>query len=221
MSMSKHGESNDRSSNERVDKEHDHKEHDHKEHMSKKHVSEEHELIRKYLTGEQWAFDRLMNLHQKKVYHIARGMLGNHDEAADVTQEVFIRAFRSLKNFKFESSFGTWLHRIAVNYSISHIRKKKIRNHLDLLEISHRLSSSLGRPGRELALKDLGGQIEDAIAALPPKQRAIFVMHYYQELPHKEIARIMRRSEGAIKSSYCQAVKKLRKRLIEYEDLGS
>jgi RNA polymerase sigma-70 factor (ECF subfamily) len=183
--------------------------------------SDEHDLIRKFLRGEQWAFDRLMNMHQKKIYRIARGMLGNHDEAADVTQEVFIRAFRSLKNFKFESSFGTWLHRIAVNYAISHIRRKKARDHLTISEVSYRLRSSVGRPARELALKDLGGQIEEAIASLPPKQRAIFVMHYHEELPHKEIAGIMKRSEGAIKSSYCQAVKKLRKRLSRYEDLES
>jgi len=179
----------------------------------------ENELIHKFLEGEQWAFDRLMNQHQKKVYRIALGMLGDHDEAADVTQEVFIRAFRSLKNFKFESRFSTWLHRITVNYSISRIRHRQIRNHLSLSEVSHRLTSNLGRPGRELALKDLGEEIEQAVASLPPKQRAIFVMHYYEELAHKEIARIMGRSEGAIKSSYCQAVKKLRKRLNRYEDL--
>jgi RNA polymerase sigma-70 factor (ECF subfamily) len=189
--------------------------------LNKMDAAEEHELVRQFLRGEQWAFDRLMNLYQKKVYRIVFGMLGDHDEAADVTQEAFIRAFRSLKNFKFESSFGTWLHRIAINYSISHIRRRKIREHLNLSEVSHRLSSPLGRPGRDLALKNLGAEIEEAIASLPPKQRAIFVMHYQEELPHKEIARIMGRSEGAIKSSYCQAVKKLRKRLISYEDLVS
>ncbi len=183
-------------------------------------AAQEHELIRKFLEGEQWAFDRLMNLHQKKVYRIALGILGDHDEAADVVQEVFIRAFRSLKDFKFQSRFSTWLHRIAVNYSISRIRRRKLHDHLSLSEVSHRLTSSLGRPGRELALKNLGAEIESAVASLPPKQRAIFVMHYQEELPHKEIARIMGRSEGAIKSSYCQAVKKLRKRLIRYENLG-
>ncbi len=179
----------------------------------------DNELIHKFLEGEQWAFDRLMNRHQKKVYRIALGMLGDHDEAADVVQEVFIRAFRSLKTFKFESRFSTWLHRITVNYSISRIRHQQIRHHLSLSEVSHRLTSNLGRPGRELVLKDLSEEIEQAVASLPPKQRAIFVMHYQEELAHKEIARIMGRSEGAIKSSYCQAVKKLRKRLTRYEDL--
>jgi len=183
-------------------------------------AAQEHELIRKFLEGEQWAFDRLMNQHQKKVYRIALGMLGDHDEAADVVQEVFIRAFRSLKDFKFQSQLSTWLHRIAVNHSISRIRRRKARNHLDLAEVAHRLTSPLGRPGKELALKDLSAEIEEAVASLPPKQKAIFVMHYQEELPHKEIARIMGRSEGAIKSSYCQAVKKLRKRLIRYENLG-
>ncbi|KPL19120.1 MAG: hypothetical protein AMJ92_04400 [candidate division Zixibacteria bacterium SM23_81] len=184
-------------------------------------VAEENELIQKFLRGEQWAFDRLMILHQKKVYRVALGMLGDHDEAADVTQEAFIRAFRSLKNFKFGSSFGTWLHRITVNLCISHIRRKKFRQHLSLSEVSHMLRSPLGRPARDLALKDLGQQIDQAIAALPPKQRAIFVMHYYEELPHKEIAEIMNRTEGAIKSSYCQAVKKLRKRLLDHGQIES
>jgi len=184
-------------------------------------VAEEIDLIHKFLNGEQWAFDRLMNTYQKIVYRIALGMVGDHDEAADITQEVFIRVFRSLKYFKFEAAFGTWLHRIAVNHSISHIRRKKLRNHLSLSEVSHALKSSLGRPARDLALKDLGEQIEEAISSLPPKQRAIFVMHYYEELPHNEIAKIMGRSEGAIKASYCQAVKKLRKRLSDYGPIES
>lgn len=189
--------------------------------MGRMDAAEEHELIRKFLRGEQWAFDSLMTRHQKRVYRIALGMLGDHDEAADITQEVFIRAFRSLKNFKFSSSFGTWLHRIAVNQCISYIRRQKLRQALSLTEVSHLLRSSMGRPARDLALKDLGEQIEQAISTLPPKQRAIFIMHYYQELPHKEIAKIMDRSEGAIKSSFCQAVKKLRKRLIDHGQIES
>lgn len=187
--------------------------------MGKISAAEEHELIRKFLRGKQWAFDKLMILHQKRVYRIALGMLGDHDEAADITQETFIRAFRSLKNFKFGSSFGTWLHRVTVNLCISHLRREKFHRYLSLSEVSNQLRSPFGRPARDLALKDLAQQIEQAIATLPPKQRAIFVMHYYEELPHKEIADIMNRSEGAIKSSYCQAVKKLRKRLLEHENI--
>ena len=179
-------------------------------------TTEEHELIQKFLKGDQTAFDRLMTWHQKRVYRIALGMLGDHDEAADITQETFIRVFRSLKNFKFGSRFGTWLHRITVNLCLSHIRQQKLRQHLSLSEVSHLLRSPLGRPARDLAFKDLTQQIEEAIATLPPKQRAIFVMHYHEEMPHKEIAQIMNRSEGAIKSSYCQAVKKLRKRLLDH-----
>lgn len=184
-------------------------------------VTEETDLIHQFLEGKQWAFDRLMNNYQKVVYRIALGMVGDHDEAADITQEVFIRVFRSLKYFKFEAAFSTWLHRIAINHSISYIRRKKLRDHISLYEVSNIIKSSLGRPARDLALKDLREQIERAITSLPPKQRAIFVMHYHEELPHKEIAQIMKRSEGAIKSSYCQAVKKLRKRLIDYENLES
>ncbi len=184
--------------------------------MEKTTTAEDHKLIEEFLRGGQWAFDRLMTTHQKGVYRTAWRMLGDHDEAADITQEAFIRAFRSLKNFRFDSSFSTWLHRITINLCISHIRRAKLRQHISLSEVSHLLTSPLGRPARDLARRDLAGQIEEAIAALPPKQRAIFVMHHYEELPHKEIARIMNRSEGAIKSSYCQAVKKLRKRLIDH-----
>lgn len=184
-------------------------------------TAEEPELIQQFLRGDQSAFDELMTLHQKRVYRIALGVLGDHDEAADITQEAFIRAFRSLKNFKFGSRFGTWLHRITVNLCISHIRKQKLRQHLSLSEVSHLLKSPLGSPARDLDLKDLAHQIEEAIAILPPKQRAIFVMHHYEEMPHKEIAKIMNRSEGAIKSSYCQAVKKLRKRLLDHGKIES
>lgn len=189
--------------------------------MDETKTAEEHELIQQFLKGDQSAFDKLMTRHQKRVYRIALGMLGDHDEAADITQEAFIRVFRSLKNFKFGSRFGTWLHRITVNLCISHLRQQRLRQHLSLSEVSHLLKSPFGRPARDLDLKDLAQHIEEAIATLPPKQRAIFVMHYHEEMPHKEIANIMNRSEGAIKSSYCQAVKKLRKRLMDHGKIES
>jgi RNA polymerase sigma-70 factor, ECF subfamily len=178
---------------------------------------QERELIQRFQGGESWAFDRLMEKHQERVYRIAFGMLGDHDSAADIVQEVFIRAFRSLKKFRRDSSLSTWLHRITVNLSIGEIRKRKVRNHLSLTSFTERLRSPIGRPSKELDRKDDQERIQKAVEKLPPRQRAIFVMRHDEDLSHVEIAAALELSEGAVRASYFQALKKLREELGDHE----
>jgi len=178
----------------------------------------ERELIESFLGGEQWAFEKLMSLHQERIYRVARGLLGDHDRAADVTQEAFIRAFGSLKDFQFRSSFGTWLTRIALNLCFSQLRKDRLRRTLSLSDLAERLSTSRERPDRVLGRKDLAASIERALAGLPPKQRAVFLLRHYEELPYAQIADVMGRSEGAVRANYHQAVQKLRRSLEESDD---
>jgi len=177
----------------------------------------EKELIQRFQGGESWAFDRLMEKHQERVYRIAFGMLGDRDSAADIVQEVFIRAFRSLKKFRRDSSLSTWLHRITVNLSIGEIRKRKVRNHFSLGGFTERLRSPIGRPSKELDRKDDRERIQKAVEKLPPRQRAIFVMRHDEDLSHVEIAGALELSEGAVRASYFQALKKLREELGDHE----
>ncbi len=180
-------------------------------------AKQELELIRAFQGGERWAFDELMTLHEKRAYRIALGMLGDHDRAADVTQEAFLRAFRSLGDFEFRARFGTWLHRIVVNLCIGQIRRERLQKTLSLEAVSERLKTTLGRPARDLARKDLAQCIESAVGSLPPRQRAVFVLRHDEGLSLKEIAGIVGRSEGAIRASYFQAVRKLREELKEHD----
>ncbi len=178
----------------------------------------ERELIEKFLEGEPWAFDELMNAHQEGIYRLTQGMLGDPDLAADITQETFLRAFRSLSSFGGRARLTTWLHRIAVNLCISKLRQEKLRRMVSLDGMAERLKSSLGRPARELAESDRAARIDAAIRALPPRQRAVFLMHQDEGLPHVEIAKILQRSEGAIRANYHQALRKLRVSLAELRE---
>jgi RNA polymerase sigma factor (sigma-70 family) len=175
------------------------------------------ELIRHFQEGKRWAFDALMKRHEKRVYRLILGIVGDQESAADIVQETFIRAFGSLDRFQFRASFSTWVHRIAVNLCLSKLRRDRLNPLQSLSELSNLLTSTFSRPGQDLATRELGQQIEEAVAALPPKQRAIFVMRQGEDLSYTEIAKVMGRSEGAIRASYFQAVRKLRRSLQDHE----
>ncbi len=181
-------------------------------------VHDEHELIRRFLKGESWAFDALMSAHEQQAYRLALGMLGDPDTAQDITQEAFIKAFRSLRGFQFRSSFRTWLHRIVVNLCISSLRKQKRHGMLRLGDFVHGLRSQTGQPARELDRKELADRIDAAVATLPPKQRAVFLMRHRECLSYSEIAATMERSEGGVRANYFQALQKLKKELDPHED---
>jgi len=178
---------------------------------------DESELIRRFQGGESWAFDRLMELHQKRVYRIALGMLGDHDSAADIVQEAFVRAFRSMHRFEGRAGIATWLHRIAVNLCLSEIRKRKLRRSLSLGELAGKLMGAMARPGRELESQESGAQIRRALATLPPRQRAVFVMRHEGEMGHAEIAEALGISEGAVRASFFHALRKLREELRDHD----
>ncbi len=186
--------------------------------MTSINAQRERELIEAFLEGESWAFDELMSAHQEAIYRLSQGMLGDPELAADITQETFLRAFRSLSSFQFQSRLGTWLHRIAVNLCIGKLRQGKLRRFLSLEGMTEQLRSTRGQPAKDLESGDRAARIAAAVSELPPRQRAVFLMHQEQGLPHTEIAKILERSEGAIRASYHQAVRKLRISLAELVD---
>lgn len=181
-------------------------------------VGDDHEVIRRFLEGERWAFDALMSAHEQQAHRLALGMLRNPDAADDVTQEAFIKAFRSLPRFEFRSSFRTWLHRIVVNLCLSRIRKERRHTLISLGDFSQRIRSGTGLPARDLANRDLGDRIEAAVAKLPPKQRAVFVMRHGEDMSYAEIAATLDRSEGGVRANYFQALQKLKRELGDHED---
>jgi RNA polymerase sigma-70 factor (ECF subfamily) len=148
--------------------------------------------------------------HQKAIYRLAYRLTGNVEDAKDLTQEVFLRAYKGLKTFRGDSEVKTWLYRIAINLGSSW-RKKESKNYsVSLEEIPEPQSS-------ENEQSELAKAVKNAVEALPYKQRTVFVMHHYEGLKHEEIAGITGRSEGSVKANYHQAVQKLKEALKEYQ----
>lgn len=156
------------------------------------------------------AFATLVDQYQRQVYYYVRKMVLDHDDANDVTQQVFIKVWKALDKFKGESKLTTWMYRIAMNESISFLNKQKRIANVPLDQVEHSLSQSL-----EADVYFDGDAIErklqTAVALLPTKQKAVFVMKYFEAKPYAEISDITGTSVGALKASYHHAVQKIEK----------
>jgi RNA polymerase sigma-70 factor (ECF subfamily) len=174
----------------------------------------EEEAIRGCLVGDQRAFERLYNLHKRRVYSLCLRMVSNTAEAEDLTQEAFMQLFRKIGTFRGESAFSTWLHRLTVNIVLMHLRKK------GLDEVS--LDQEPEDENQDLPKKEYGDSdlnlvgavdrvtLEKAIADLPKGYRTIFVLHDVEGYEHNEIAAMIGCSIGNSKSQLFKARLKLR-----------
>lgn len=170
--------------------------------------SEDFQLVRTARAGDQNAFGELVRKYQDRIYSLAYGMVGNHSDADDLAQEIFLKCYRNIGKFRFKSSFYTWLYRIGVNTVITRRKKLRRHEHLELnpqvldIEGSPYLSPSLGgKRGDEAAGgRELKRDIRAAIDRLPEKQRTVVVMHDIEGIGHGEISRILKTSEGTIRS---------------------
>jgi RNA polymerase sigma-70 factor, ECF subfamily len=171
------------------------------------------QLIDSILEGNQKDFERLIKMYESNVFRVSIGLLHNKEDAEEVTQDVFLKVYRSLSTFNKKSAFSTWLYRLTINTCLNFLRKKK-RNLLwtglsEMFQISSRETSSeagmISRSDNEI--------IKQAIDSLPQKQRFAFVLTKYEELPQKEVAAIMKLSEGAVEQLVLRAKNNLRKNL--------
>ena len=178
-------------------------------------VSEE-KLVQNLLdpkTREE-AFRELLHLYKERLYWQIRNIVKNHEDADDVLQNTFIKIFRNLDKFKGESQLFSWMYRIATNEAITFLnnraKKEKISSEELQDQIIENLRSDVHFEGDEIQLK-----LQKAIATLPQKQQQVFNMKYFQELKYREISDILGTSEGALKTSYHIAVKKIEQYLKE------
>jgi RNA polymerase sigma-70 factor (ECF subfamily) len=179
---------------------------------------EERELVARFKSGDQAAFNQLVRLCQKRVYAVAFRMVRDKEEAKDLTQEVFVKMYSALPDFRGEASVFTWAYRATVNLSINHLRRKKIISWVPLLEAEEKPEESKeGLSDMETAR--LKQAIAEAVKKLPPKQRAIFILRHYEELGNEEIAEIVGKSVGAVKANYFQALQKMKKYLAEWKNV--
>lgn len=177
-------------------------------------ASTDADLVSAAAAGSREAFDALVVRHQRAVYHLCRRYAANHEEAADLAQDVFVRAFRNLRQFRGESAFKTWLHRIAVNVCLNRVSARAPRlDRMEPLEALDVTSAATGNRDDGLVREEQARAVRAAIAKLPPKQRATLILRVYQEMSHEEIARVLGSSVGACKANLFHALKKLRELL--------
>ena len=154
-------------------------------------------------------YEMLISDYQKPLYFFIRRMLLNHEDTSDVLQDTFVRVFKGVDKFRGESALGTWMHSIAYREALGHIQRSKrmLKGDWDgqILENVSQLEGDANYSGDEMQLK-----LQAMVAALPEKQRAVFVMKYYEEKKYTEIAEITGTSVGALKASYHHAVEKIK-----------
>lgn len=167
------------------------------------------ELVGLFQKGNEASFNELVRRYQEKIYWVARRFVNDHDQADDIVQEVFIKVYSALKQFRGESSVYTWLYRIAVNVSLNALRKKRARDFIRIDEFFETAEDENERPDAIFEKDEQQIQIEEAIARLPEKQKAVFILRYHEELPYEEISHILKTSIGGLKANYFHAAKKI------------
>ena len=164
------------------------------------------------LDTRNFAFNQLMQKYQQKVYWHIRKMVIDHDDANDLTQETFLKAWQALQNFRGDAQLFTWLYRIATNECLNFLNKKKRRFFLPIGDVEEELLEKLAAnpviSGDEIQLK-----LQKAVLKLPDKQRLVFNMKYFDDLKYEDIAEITGTSVGALKASYHHAVHKIEESL--------
>ncbi|MDP4267572.1 MAG: RNA polymerase sigma factor [Bacteroidota bacterium] len=172
------------------------------------------ELLELFKTNSSYAFNLLVRKYQKQIYWHVRRIVIVHDDANDIVQNTFIKVWENLKNFREESKLYTWLYQIATNESINFLKKKRTKFFIPIIDVESELSQKLEDnncfSGNQIQLK-----LQKAILKLPEKQRIIFNMRYFDELPYEKISEILGTTVGGLKASYHHAVKKIEKFVIE------
>ena len=177
---------------------------------------EDKDLLDKIKNPEtmNYGFNLLVRAYQQKIYWHIRKMVIDHDDADDVTQEVFVKVYKSIANFREDSQLYTWIYRIATNECLTFLQRKKRWFFLPIGDVEGELSSKLDSSphvsGDEIQLK-----LQKALLKLPDKQRLVFNMKYFDDMSYEEISEITTTSVGALKASYHHAVKKIESFLTE------
>jgi len=171
---------------------------------------EDKELLEKIRNAEtrNYGFNLLVRVYQQRVYWHIRKMVIDHDDADDVTQEVFIKIHKNIENFREDSQLYTWIYRIATNECLSFLQRKKRRFFLPIADVAKELSAKLDNSSH-VSGDDIQLKLQKALLKLPDKQRVVFNMKYFDDMSYEEIAAITNTSVGALKASYHHAVKKI------------
>ena len=182
------------------------------------------ELVRRARRGNLSAYDELMRRYQERIYATIYHMTSNHEDANDLAQETFIKAFQALRSFKGGSSFYTWIYRIAVNKTINFLKQRKHRTQMSLNDLDVNAENdpdlvaliSENTPRRDIGLAELQEKLNEAMQKLSEVHRLAVTLHDIQGVPHEEIARIMDCNIGTVRSRLFYARQQLQGYLSDY-----
>ena len=182
------------------------------------------ELVLKSQQGDVHAFDLLVERYHQRIYGLTYNMTSNREDAEDLTQEIFIKAFEALPRFKGKSSFYTWLYRIGVNKTINYRKKRNRKRALSLdafdqdikLDDAYHDLTAKGSPLRSISLSELQKKLNEALQGLSEKHRTVVVMHDMQGIPHDEIAKVVGASVGTVRSRLFYARRQMQNELSEF-----
>jgi len=173
---------------------------------------DEQQLVAACLAGVRDAFDLIVERHRRVIYQLCYRFVSNHEDASDLTQDVFVRAYKGLGRFRGQSSLATWLYRIGVNVCLNRVSVK--RPATEPIDARPHVDERAPDPAEELLRGERAAEVRAAIAQLPKKQRATVILRVYHELSHDEIAGILGSSVGAVKANFFHALGNL-KRLLK------
>jgi len=181
-------------------------------------------LVRRAQAEDVSAYDQLIRRYQERIYATVYHMTSNHEDANDLVQETFIKAYRALKSFKGDSSFYTWVYRIAVNKTINFLKQRKNRVHMSLNDVDFNAENdpdlvalvSDKTPRRDLGLTELQEKLNDALQKLSEHHRMVVTLHDIQGLSHEEIGKIMDCNVGTVRSRLFYARQQMQAYLSDY-----
>ncbi len=174
------------------------------------------DLVSRYLSGDMVAFDELMTRHERQIYRLCFRFVKNPEDAMDLTQEVFIKAFEKLTAFRGDARFKTWLYRVAVNHCLNHVKK----NSREFVEVNESIGSVGPSSHNRLLERERRDIVRQLMRNLPPKQKAILELRMNDNLSYEEIVGILGRSVSTIKSSVFFALTKLKKMVAQQTAAG-
>jgi RNA polymerase sigma-70 factor (ECF subfamily) len=187
-------------------------------------TDDEGDLVRRSQEGDLQAYDELVRRYQERIYATVYHMTSNHEDANDLAQETFIKAYQALKSFKGGSSFYTWLYRIAVNKTINFLKQRRHRTHMSLNDLDVNAENdpdvvafvSEKTPRREAGLAELQEKLNEAMQKLSEDHRLVVSLHDVQGMPHEDIAKIMDCNIGTVRSRLFYARQQLQGHLADY-----
>ncbi len=188
---------------------------------------DERELVRRLQRGEPAAFRELVDLHKRPVYSLAYDLCGCHEDAEDLSQEVFIKAFRAIGRFRADARLGSWLYRITMNTHIDNTRRRSLKlvsidappaGAPDDDPVVTLPAAGEATPERAAMAARFHGDVERALDALSPQERSVFVLRHYHDMRIRDISASLSIAEGTVKSVLFRSIRKLRGRLAQYGD---